>query len=192
MWYQGLALGVPMRRRKFLSFLGGIAAWPFAARGQESPPTIIRFLNGQSADSYKRNVSAFRKTLSENGYVEGQNLLIEYRWSDGRDDRLPEFAEDLVRRHVALIFCSGSPTATLAAKTATATIPIVFSTGIDPVKTGYVASLNHPDGNVTGVAFLASQLTRQASQSTSSATSESGHISNSVQPNASNQCRGYA
>ena len=153
-----------MRRREFITLIGAAAAaWPLSARGQETAPTIIGVLSGQSADSYERNFAALRKALSENGYVEGSNLLIEYRSSDGQDDRLPELADDLVRRRVALIYCSGSPTATLAAKAATATIPIVFSTGLDPVKAGYVASLNHPGGNVTGVAFLASALAASAS-----------------------------
>src|SRR5579863_534976 len=148
-----------MRRREFITLIGtAAAAWPLSARGQETAPTIIGVLTGQSADSYERNFSALRKALSESGYVEGGNLLLEYRSSDGHDDRLPELAADLVRRHVALIYCSGSPTATLAAKSATATIPIVFSTGIDPVRAGYVESLNRPGGNVTGVAFLVSQL----------------------------------
>ena len=148
-----------MRRREFITLIGAAAAaWPLSARGQETAPAIIGVLSGQSADSYERNFSALRKALSENGYVEGSNLLIEYRSSDGQDDRLPELAADLVRRHVALIYCSGSPTATPAAKAATATIPIVFSTGIDPVKAGYVASLNHPGSNVTGVVFLAAEL----------------------------------
>ena len=148
-----------MRRREFITLIGAVAAaWPLSARGQETAPTIIGVLTEQSADSYERNFSALRKALSENGYVEGGNLLIEYRSSDGQDDRLPELAADLVRRHVALTYCRGSPTATLAAKAATATIPIVFSTGIDPVKAGYVASLNHPGGNVTGVVFLAAEL----------------------------------
>jgi putative ABC transport system substrate-binding protein len=139
--------------------LGGAAVgWPLAASGEQQAPTVIGILNGQSAEAYKRNVAAFRKALAENGYVEGQNLRIEYRWADGREDRLPELAADLVRSGVALIECAGSPTATLAAKAATTTIPIVFSTGIDPVKAGYVASINRPGGNVTGVTFLASML----------------------------------
>src|SRR5262249_34906646 len=125
---------------------------------QQQAPIVIGLLNGQSADGYQRNLAAFRKALAENGYVEGQNLRIEYRWADGREDRLPALAADLVGRNVALIQSTGSPTATLAAKAATTAIPIVFSTGIDPVKAGYVESINRPGGNVTGVTFLAAQL----------------------------------
>jgi putative tryptophan/tyrosine transport system substrate-binding protein len=148
-----------MRRRVFISLLGGtVVTWPLAAVGQQQAPTVIGFLSGQSADGYEHNIAAFRKALAENGYVEGQDLLIEYRWANVREDRLPELATDLVHRGVALIFASGSPTATLAAKAATTTMPIVFSTGIDPVKAGYVASMNRPGSNVTGIAFLASQL----------------------------------
>jgi putative ABC transport system substrate-binding protein len=139
-------------------FGGAAICRPLAAVGQEQAPKVIGLLNGQSPDGYKRNIAAFRQALAEHGYLEGLNLRIEFRWADGREDRLPELAADLLRRDVALIHCAGSPTATLAAKAATKTIPIVFSTGIDPVKAGYVASINRPGGNVTGVAFLASQL----------------------------------
>ena len=130
-----------MRRREFVTLLGSAAAWPLAARAQQTAPTVIGFLYGQSADSSVRNVAAFRKALGENGYVEGQNLPIEYRWSDDHENRLPDLAVDLVQRKVALIACGGSPTATPAAKAATSTIPIVFTTGIDPVQAGYVESL---------------------------------------------------
>ena len=148
-----------MRRREFITIVGGtMATWPLAARAQQTAPTLIGHLSGHSADSYARNDAAFRKGLAENGYVEGQNLLIEYRWSGDHDDQLPELAADLVRRNVALINCGGSPAATPAAKAATSTIPIVFTTGIDPVQAGYVENLNRPSGNVTGIAFLASQL----------------------------------
>jgi putative tryptophan/tyrosine transport system substrate-binding protein len=147
-----------MRRREFLTLLGAATAWPRAARAQQPAQTVIGILNGQSAEGYARTVAAFRKALSEGGFVEGQNLAIEYRWSDGHDDRLPDLAADLVRQNVALIDCGGSPSATLAAKAATSTIPIVFSTGIDPVQSGYVESLNRPGGNIIGVAFLVAQL----------------------------------
>jgi putative tryptophan/tyrosine transport system substrate-binding protein len=147
-----------MRRRDFLGIAGGAVLMPLAARAQQTTPTVIGVLNGQSAEGYARNFAELRKGLSENGYIEGQNLTIEYRWGDGHEDRLPGLAADLVQRQVAAIMCSGSPTATLAAKSATSTIPIVFSTGIDPVKAGYVQSLNRPGGNVTGVSFLAAQL----------------------------------
>ena len=147
-----------MRRRDFLGIVGNAVLAPLAARAQEARPTVIGVLNGQSADGYAANIASLRKSLGEGGYVEGQNLAIEYRWADGHEDRLPGLAADLARRQVAVIMCSGSPTATLAAKTATSTIPIVFSTGIDPVKAGYVESLNRPGGNVTGVTFLAAQL----------------------------------
>jgi putative ABC transport system substrate-binding protein len=150
-----------MRRREFIGLLGGVGVplfRPLAALAQQAAPAVIGVLSGQSANSYARQVAALRKGLGENGYVEGQNLLIEYRWADGHDDRLPDFAADLVRRGVEVIVCGGSPGATPAAKAATSTIPIVFSTGTDPVKAGYVESLNRPGGNVTGAAFLATQL----------------------------------
>jgi putative ABC transport system substrate-binding protein len=146
-----------MNRRTAIMLLGGAAAWPLAARAQQALPRV-GYLHSATPGPFVTLTAAFLRGLSDMGYVDGQNVTIEYRWAEGQVDRLPGLAADLVRNQVAVLVAVGGELSAFAAKAATSTIPIVFSVGGDPVKTGLVASFNHPGGNMTGLTYLTESL----------------------------------
>jgi len=150
-------MAIDIGRRKFVAALGGAAGWPLAARSQQPTLPVVGFLHGGSADSAAPRVAAFRKGLNQTGYVEGQNVTVEYHFLEGRYNRLSALMADLVGRRVAVIAIPGSIPSALAAKAATATIPIVFGVADDPVRLGLVASLARPGGNATGVNYFANE-----------------------------------
>jgi putative tryptophan/tyrosine transport system substrate-binding protein len=148
-----LGSGVAMRRREFIRYLGGaLAVWPTLARAQQAALPVVGYLNGGS--TIAATLAAFHQGLGETGYIEGQNVVVEYRWAEGDYHRLPGFASELASRNVSVIAAGGGDLAARAAKAATATIPIVFTSGDDPVATGLVSSLARPGGNLTGLSFF--------------------------------------
>src|SRR6516165_2414511 len=169
-----------MKRRALIILLGGVTAWPFAAHAQQPKMPVIGFLNTRGPAEEARLVVAFRQGLTERGYVEGSNVKIEYRWAEGHSDRLSGLAADLVRHQVSVIAANSQ--ATVAAKGATSTIPIVFITGADPVQVGFVTSLRRPGGNLTGVASLDTELAPKRLQMLHELLPKAGTIAALVNP----------
>ena len=152
-------MSICLRRRDFVAGLGGAVTWPLTARGQQRAMPVVGFISGGSAEPSADGVAAFRKGLSQSGYVEGQNVTVEYHWLNGQYDGLPALMADLVRRRVAVIATPAALRAALVAKAATATVPIVFAIGDDPVKLGLVRSFARPGGNATGFNWLVAEVT---------------------------------
>jgi len=151
-----------IRRREFITLLGGAAAWPLAVRAQQAAMPVIGFLTSLGRNDRPNLTDAFRRGLSETGFVEGRDLAIEYRFAENQHDRLPAMAADLVGRKVAVIAATGGPNSVLAAKDSTSTVPIVFTSGGDPVRAGFVTSLNRPGGNITGISWFGARLSGKA------------------------------